>query len=224
MAIILCIETTTTNCSVAIGKSGLLLGLKEDDSSGYSHAEKLHMFINELLGECGLTIDQLDAIAVSKGPGSYTGLRIGVSTAKGLAFSLGIPLISVSTLQTLARKVKAEKDSKIISMLDARRMEAYTAVFNECNEQLTSTEATILEEESFADIRTTKNVYCVGNAVQKFAELLGENSEINFVETNPSAREMVSLAFAKYKISDTEDVAYFEPYYLKDFIATQKKS
>ncbi|WP_121666775.1 tRNA (adenosine(37)-N6)-threonylcarbamoyltransferase complex dimerization subunit type 1 TsaB [Mesonia aquimarina] len=224
MAVILCIETTTTNCSVAISKSGLLLGLKEYDSSGYSHAEKLHVFINELLTECGLTIDQLDAIAVSKGPGSYTGLRIGVSTAKGLAFSLAIPLISVATLQSLAKKVKAEKNSAIIAMLDARRMEAYTAVFDEDNQQLLNTEATILEKDSFEELFTAKeNIYCVGNAVQKFAGLLGENSTISFTEANPSAREMVSLAFNKYKISDTEDVAYFEPYYLKDFIVTKKK-
>ncbi|MDR6300190.1 tRNA (adenosine(37)-N6)-threonylcarbamoyltransferase complex dimerization subunit type 1 TsaB [Mesonia maritima] len=224
MNIILCLETTTTNCSVALSKNGELLALKEDNTPGYSHAEKLHVFINEILREENIEIHELSAVAVSKGPGSYTGLRIGVSAAKGLAFSLGIPLLSTSTLQSLALQAKPSKDEIVLSMLDARRMEAFTAIFDENNQQLVSTAATILSENSFEDIFSNKKVICIGNAVKKFEEILpsAKKATIKFIEANPSAKEMVKLAFDKYKISDTEDVAYFEPYYLKDFLVTKK--
>src|SRR5690606_37262948 len=128
MAAILCIETTTTNCSVALMKEGIVVALREDNSKTYSHAEKLHVFIDEVLTESGVSKNQIDAIAVSKGPGSYTGLRIGVSAAKGLYYALDIPLISISTLEALALQVE-NPDGYIIPMIDARRMEVFTAVF-----------------------------------------------------------------------------------------------
>ncbi|MBT8319527.1 MAG: tRNA (adenosine(37)-N6)-threonylcarbamoyltransferase complex dimerization subunit type 1 TsaB, partial [Gramella sp.] len=139
MALILCLETATTNCSVGIAKDGRLIALKEDNSKNYSHAEKLHVFINEVLSDAGVIAKDLDAIAVSKGPGSYTGLRIGVSSAKGLCYSLDIPLISVPTLDLLAYKFKGE-EGIFISMLDARRMEVYSAVYDSEINQLRDTE------------------------------------------------------------------------------------
>ena len=129
MGFILSIETATTNCSVSLSKEGKLIALKEDYSDKYSHAERLHVFIQELMVENNIDKGNLDAIAVSKGPGSYTGLRIGVSAAKGLCYALDIPLIAVSTLQSLAAQVK-ENHGFVIPMLDARRMEVYSAIFN----------------------------------------------------------------------------------------------
>lgn len=217
MATILCIETATTNCSVAIAREEEVLALKEDYNNNYSHAEKLHVFIKEILEENQLALADLDAIAVSKGPGSYTGLRIGVSAAKGLCFSLGIPLISVPTLSSLAHQV-AEKGI-IIPMLDARRMEVYSAVFDASYKQIRDTKAEILDETSFQEYLEKGKVYFIGTGVKKFEEIC-DHPNASFIEDKlPSAREMCSLAMTKYKISDTEDVAYFEPYYLKDFIA-----
>ena len=143
---ILCIETATTNCSVALGKKGKVLALKEDYSSSYSHAERLHLFIEQILQENDLKPQDLSAIAVSKGPGSYTGLRIGVSAAKGLCFALDLPLISIPTLRALALQVKQEKDGFIIPLLDARRMEVYTAGFSADRKQILDTQAKILDE------------------------------------------------------------------------------
>ncbi|MGB8706089.1 MAG: tRNA (adenosine(37)-N6)-threonylcarbamoyltransferase complex dimerization subunit type 1 TsaB [Gillisia sp.] len=217
MATILCIETASTNCSVAIGKDGEILAVKEDFSADYSHAERLHVFIKEILSENNIGLGELDAIAVSKGPGSYTGLRIGVSAAKGLCFSLNIPLISVATLTALAHQVK-EKET-VVTMLDARRMEVYSAVFNSEKQQTEETSAKILNENSYADILAQGKVCFIGSGVKKFSEICSHENAVFLQNKLPSAREMVALADEKYKISDTEDVAYFEPYYLKDFIA-----
>ncbi|MDT0686265.1 tRNA (adenosine(37)-N6)-threonylcarbamoyltransferase complex dimerization subunit type 1 TsaB [Autumnicola psychrophila] len=218
MAIILCIETATTNCSVAIAKEGVVLALKEDNSDKYSHAEKLHVFIEEILKENGLENKDIDAVAISKGPGSYTGLRIGVSAAKGLCFSLDIPLISVPTLTSLAHQVKTD-DGLIIPLLDARRMEVYSAVFNKNYEQLRGTKAEILDEDSYRSYLENQKVYFIGNGVEKFQKICAHPNAFFIDSKLPSAREITSLANNKFKISDMEDVAYFEPYYLKDFIA-----
>ena len=217
MPTILCIETATTNCSVAIAHNGKTLAVKEDYNGSYSHAEKLHLFIQEILGENNLKLSNLDAVAISTGPGSYTGLRIGVSAAKGLCFSLDIPLISVPTLTALANQV--EQPGIVIPMLDARRMEVYAAVFNSGKEQILKTFAIILEPDSFREYLERDRVYFIGNGVEKFQKIC-QHPNANFIENKlPSAREMVEIAVSKYKISDFEDVAYFEPYYLKDFIA-----
>lgn len=214
---ILCIETASTNCSVAIAKNGNLLSLKEDYNNGFSHAERLHIFIRDILAENNMQLSNLDAIAVSKGPGSYTGLRIGVSAAKGLCFSLGIPLISVSTLTALAYQVKEK--ALVVPMLDARRMEVYTAIFDKERKQILETSAVILDENSFLEYLKNETVYFIGSGVTKFKEIC-THPNANYIEGKlPSANEMVELAIAKYKISDFEDVAYFEPYYLKDFMA-----
>jgi len=214
---IICIETATTNCSVAIAHNGKTLAVKEDYNGSYSHAEKLHVFIQEILEENNLKLSNLDAVAISKGPGSYTGLRIGVSAAKGLCFSLDIPLISVPTLTSLANQV--EQKGIVIPMLDARRMEVYAAVFNLAKEQILKTSAIILEPDSFQEYLEGDQVYFIGSGVEKFQKIC-RHPNANFIENKlPSAREMVEIAVAKYKISDFEDVAYFEPYYLKDFMA-----
>lgn len=218
MALILCLETATTNCSVALSKDGNLLALKEDGSNNYSHAEKLHVFIDEILKENKLKATDLNAIAVSKGPGSYTGLRIGVSSAKGLCFSLDIPLISVPTLTSLAAKVALETGF-VIPMLDARRMEVYSSVFDRGLKQIRETKAEILNENSFADYLENNKTVFIGNGVEKFKTICEHPNAEFITDKLPSAGEMCSLAETKYKIGDTEDVAYFEPYYLKDFIA-----
>jgi tRNA threonylcarbamoyladenosine biosynthesis protein TsaB len=222
MATILCIETATTNCSVALSVNGSVVALKEDNPKNttgkkFSHAEKLHLYIEEVLGKAEITKHQLEAIAISKGPGSYTGLRIGVSAAKGLCYALDIPLISIPTLTSLAKQI-TEDATSIIPMLDARRMEVYTAVFNKVHEQVSETEAKILDETSYLPYLEKGTVAFLGDGTEKFKEIcLHPNARFN-ATVLPSANEMAQLAETKYKISDIEDVAYFEPYYLKDFM------
>ena len=218
MAIILCLETATTNCSVGIARNGKIVSLKEDNSKSYSHAEKLHLFINEALEEAGITIADLDAIAISKGPGSYTGLRIGVSATKGLCFSLDIPLISVPTLDLLAYKLKG-KTGIFISMLDARRMEVYSSVYDSKINQIRETKAEVLDEQSFTEYLEQSEVHFIGNGVAKFEDICTHTNAVFHKQKFPSAQEMAEIAELKYQKSDIEDVAYFEPYYLKDFIA-----
>ncbi|MEC3905785.1 tRNA (adenosine(37)-N6)-threonylcarbamoyltransferase complex dimerization subunit type 1 TsaB [Tamlana sp. 2201CG12-4] len=220
---ILNIETATTNCSVSIAKDGSTLALKEDNDKNYSHAERLHVYIEAVLEEAKVSANNLDAIAVSKGPGSYTGLRIGVSAAKGLCFALNKPLISIATLEALANQIKVN-DGVIVAMLDARRMEVYSAVFDCNHKQIRETQAQILDETSFMDYLKEGKVYFIGNGVEKTKKLITHPNAIFIEGKLPSANEMGLLAFNKYKISDTEDVAYFEPYYLKDFVALKPKS
>jgi tRNA threonylcarbamoyladenosine biosynthesis protein TsaB len=218
---ILNIETATKNCSVALAKDGKTLLCKEIAEEGYSHAERLHVFIEEIICEAGISLKDLVAIAVSQGPGSYTGLRIGVSAAKGLCYALNIPLIAVDTLQALASQV-TERNGLIIPMIDARRMEVYSAIFSSTLEKKREILAEIITENSFEDIQET--VYFVGDCNEKCKPVLTKD---NFVFLDaikyPSANEMSALSFDKYKISDTVDVAYFEPYYLKDFLITTSK-
>lgn len=223
MAIILSLETATTNCSVSLSKDGKTIALKQDSRNGYSHAEKLHVFIDDVLKEANVNRSEIDAIAISKGPGSYTGLRIGVSAAKGLAFALDKPVISIPTLTILAKQVKIEKGT-IIAMLDARRMEVYSAIFDANYNQLRDTQAQILDETSFSAYLEKGKVYFIGSGVEKTKQLIDHPNAIYIEDELPSANEMGDLAYEKYKISDIEDVAYFEPYYLKDFVALKPKS
>jgi tRNA threonylcarbamoyladenosine biosynthesis protein TsaB len=214
---ILNIETATTNCSVSLSKEGDCLFLKEDNHLNYSHAESLHVFIDEVLKSAQIKPSQLNAIAVSKGPGSYTGLRIGVSAAKGLCYALDIPLISVNTLYSLAHQIQVE-EGLIVPMLDARRMEVYSAIYNAEHQQIRDTEAQILDESSFKEILNKGIVYFIGNGVEK-AKILIQHENAIFIDGKlPSALQMIPLAYQKHKKNDIEDVAYFEPYYLKEFI------
>ncbi|TRW26488.1 tRNA (adenosine(37)-N6)-threonylcarbamoyltransferase complex dimerization subunit type 1 TsaB [Flavobacterium zepuense] len=216
MAYILNIETATKNCSVALSKDGQLLALKEFAGEGYAHAEKLHVFIEDVLRDT-IAFADLDAIAVSMGPGSYTGLRIGVSAAKGLCYALNIPLMAIDTLQLLALKISIT-EGVIIPMIDARRMEAYTAVFNAEYNKIRETKAEVITEGFFDDIAGP--IHLVGDGAAKFNEVLPAGKFIYHEDVvYPSAAQMAQVAFDKYKKSDTVDVAYFEPYYLKDFIA-----
>lgn len=220
---ILNIETATTNCSVSLSRNGETIVLKEDYDKNYSHAEKLHVFIDAVLKEVGIVPKDLDAIAISKGPGSYTGLRIGVSAAKGLCFALDKPLISVATLKSLAHQVSTN-DGVIVAMLDARRLEVYSAIFDADYNQIRETEAQILNADSFYEYLEKGKVYFIGDGVEKTKELINHPNAVFIEEKFPSSNQMSLLAFNKYKISDTEDVAYFEPYYLKDFVALKPKS
>ena len=222
MTYILNIETSTKNCSVSLAKNGETIALKELNDGGYSHAEKLHEFIKEVIDTANLSLSNLSAIAVSKGPGSYTGLRIGVSAAKGLCFALNIPLISVNTLQALAQSITTPLESFIIPLLDARRMEVYSAVFKN-NIQIKNVAAEIIDETSFNQFLKESEVYFLGDGAEKCKELiLHENAK--FIDNKfPSAQEMSKLSYNKYKKNDIEDVAYFEPFYLKDFIVTKSK-
>lgn len=221
MSYILNIETATKNCSVAVAKDGEVLLCKETADEGYSHAEKLHQFIESTLTELQLSYTDLSAVAVSQGPGSYTGLRIGVSAAKGLCFALDIPLIAVDTLKVLAAQA-GTSDGFVIPMIDARRMEAYTAIFNSALEKVRETQAEILTAESFA--ATGGKLYFVGDCLEKAKTVLTEERFVFLDEVvYPSAGAMAKLSWEQYKKSDTVDVAYFEPFYLKDFIVTAKK-
>ncbi len=217
MATLLCLETATTNCSVAIAIDGEIIAIREDNNNKYSHAEKLHSFIEETLAEANISKKQLEAVVVGKGPGSYTGLRIGVSAAKGLCYALDIPLISLPTLEILAQQVKIEAGF-IIPMLDARRMEVYSSVISSEGEEIRSTQAEILTDNSFIEYLDLKKTYFIGDGVAKFKALCSHKNGFFIENAMPSAKDMAVLAEAKYKISDTEDVAYFEPYYLKDFM------
>ena len=216
MAILLCIETATTNCSVALSVNGSVIALKEDRSNRYSHAEQLHVFINLVLEEAGVGKEQLDAVVVSKGPGSYTGLRIGVSAAKGLCYALDKPLVSVSTLRALAGQVKGT--DFIIPMLDARRMEVYAAVFGAQYELLRETQAEIVDESSFEEYLQQGPTTFIGSGVEKFQKLVTHENAKYVKDAMPSASDLVPIAEEKFMKRDFEDVAYFEPYYLKDFV------
>lgn len=223
MPTILNLETATTNCSVSIAKDGKLLGIKEHDTPKYSHSEQLHIFIQDVLKEANLALSNLDAVAVSKGPGSYTGLRIGVSAAKGLCFSLDIPLISIATLKNMAHQAKLEGIDFIVPVLDARRMEVYSIVFNTDIEPLRETKAEIIDENSFSEYTAKGKVLLLGNGAEKCKETLHHPNFSFDTAIIASAREMAFLSHQKFKVGEFEDVAYFEPYYLKDFILQKKK-
>ncbi len=223
MGLILNIETATKNCSVSISRDGEVISLKELNEGKFSHAEKLHSFIIELFQQSGFKMHDLDAIAISKGPGSYTGLRIGVSAAKGLCYSLEKPLISVPTLQIMALQVPSLKDELVVSLLDARRMEVYSAVFDHTKHQIRQTEAEIIDEKSFESILNNGIVHFVGDGAQKCMGVIEHMNARFLPHVYPSAREMAVISTRKFKMADFEDVAYFEPYYLKDFVAGKPK-
>lgn len=221
MAYILNIETSTKNCSVSVAHNGITLICKEISDQGYSHAEKLHLFIQDICEQAQLPLTNLNAIAVSMGPGSYTGLRIGVSAAKGFCFALDLPLIAIDTLTTLANQLENPK-GLIVPMIDARRMEVYAAVFDQNKQMIRPVEAEILTEESFASYTDTINF--IGDSNEKAKTVLTQDRYIFHDHiVFPSANQMSPLSFEKYKSKDFVDVAYFEPYYLKDFIMTTKK-
>ncbi|PIF00832.1 MAG: tRNA (adenosine(37)-N6)-threonylcarbamoyltransferase complex dimerization subunit type 1 TsaB [Maribacter sp.] len=223
MALILNLETATTNCSVSIAKDGEVIAIKEHNTPDYSHSEQLHVFIGDVLREAYLDRHGLDAVAVSKGPGSYTGLRIGVSAAKGLCFALDLPLVSVPTLESMAGQVRGSDVDFIIPLLDARRMEVYSTVFDKDLLEVRTTKAEIIEGNSFQEYLSKGKVLLLGSGAEKCIGAIEHENVMFNTEIVPSSREMAGLSFAKFKENDFEDVAYFEPYYLKDFVLQGKK-
>jgi tRNA threonylcarbamoyladenosine biosynthesis protein TsaB len=212
-------------CSVCITENDKVIASKELNS-GYSHAENLHVFIQDVLKEANLTVKQISAVAVSKGPGSYTGLRIGVSSAKGLCYALQIPLISVDTLQSMAYAVAQTKQEDILycPMLDARRMEVYCAVYDTQLENIIPVNALVLDEKSVEVFTLNKPVCFFGDGMTKAKALLQNKGHTLFIEDIfPSSLSMAALAFKKFSAKQFEDVAYFEPFYLKEFFTTAKK-
>ncbi|MFL2665879.1 MAG: tRNA (adenosine(37)-N6)-threonylcarbamoyltransferase complex dimerization subunit type 1 TsaB [Flavobacteriaceae bacterium] len=219
MSYILNIESSTTNCSISLALNGKLISIKEKNDESYSHSTKLHSFIDEVLKESNISIKELSAIAVSKGPGSYTGLRIGVAAAKGLCYSLDLPLISVSTLLILAKQIKVDSGF-IIPIIDARRDEVYSAIFDSSYNSVREVLPEIITKDSFNELISSNKLYFVGNAQEKCKRLIKKNSNLIFSshETFPSSNDMAGLSFDKFKNSKFEDIAYFEPDYLKKFI------
>lgn len=223
MATILHLETATKQCSVALARKGKLLASRRLLNDSFSHSEKLHTFINEVLEETSTAPDQLDAIAVSKGPGSYTGLRIGVAAAKGLCFALDLPLIALHSLEILIQSV-AEPTDFILPMFDARRMEVYTAVFDGDKNWIQKTSALVLDSSSFLDIVQEKQAIVIGDGAKKFQGLNPKiKAHFPALPSHPDARDMVTLAWEKYQTKDFESLAYFEPFYLKEFQITPPK-
>ena len=224
MALILAIETTTKNCSVALFYKGILLQLKEENCDSYRHSENLTLFINEVLTKENIVINKLDAIAVSKGPGSYTGLRIGTSTAKGLCYSLGIPLIAISTLKAMALGVSINQEYDFCCpMIDARRMEVFAAVFDDESNQVRGIMADVVDARTYKKY-LDKKVLFFGDGAMKCQEIINHKNAIYLEGIFPSAKDMGILLYQKFKNKDFEDVAYFEPFYLKDFAVGKKKA
>lgn len=221
MALLLNIETATKNCSIALAKDGKTIAIREIATQNFSHAEKLHVFVEELFLETQLKLQDLDAIAVSQGPGSYTGLRIGVSAAKGLCYALSVPLIAVDTLELLARKITIT-EGIIVPMIDARRMEVFCAFFDSNYNKIRETKAEIIDDNSYQDISET--LHLVGDGAMKFKDVLTDAKFQYYPEIEfPSSAEMAQVSFQKFQNQQFEDVAYFEPFYLKDFVMQTKK-
>ncbi len=226
MALILSLETSTNVCSVALTQQNTIVASKKlyEDKS---HSTYLTILIQEVMSQAKVALKDVDAIAVSKGPGSYTGLRIGVSTAKGLCYSLDKPLIAINTLRAMAHEVSIASGSAnlLCPMIDARRMEVYTALYDTELSELEPTSAKILDEFSYAETMIDHSVLFFGNGSGKFRELIGPgHRNARFLDDiTPSASSVGILAGEEYLNNRFEDVVYFEPYYLKDFVATTPK-
>ncbi|MFC3879254.1 tRNA (adenosine(37)-N6)-threonylcarbamoyltransferase complex dimerization subunit type 1 TsaB [Algoriphagus namhaensis] len=219
MAIILSLETSTSVCSVAIHEKGQLRALQEVNEPG-AHAGKLMDLITACLENSVLQIENLDAIAVSSGPGSYTGLRIGISAAKGLAFARNVPIIGVSSMEVLAHAARHEMNERslIIPLLDARRMEVYAEVFNDTLDSVSGVRPVILGEGVFENYLSQSVVCFIGDGVSKAKNIIS-HPNAKFSEASISARFMGEVAWKKFLIHDFEDLAYFAPDYLKEFKA-----
>ncbi|QPH39746.1 tRNA (adenosine(37)-N6)-threonylcarbamoyltransferase complex dimerization subunit type 1 TsaB [Pedobacter endophyticus] len=225
MAKILQIETATQVCSVAVSIDGKTVSVKEQSGQNL-HASSLTLFVEEAIKSIGLSYSEIDAVAVSKGPGSYTGLRIGVSTAKGLCYALEKPLIAIETLKMMAAGFLLEnRDYKglVCPMIDARRMEVYTSVFDAALNVIEPTSAKIIDENSFLNLLPNNQITFIGDGSSKCGDVLN-HANACFSDSNfNSAAYMSGLADSAFNNGQFEDVAYFEPFYLKDFVVTQPK-
>lgn len=226
---ILCLETATPTCSVALNEGNRTFALRECKGQN-AHSEKITIFIKEVLDKVGINYSQLDAVAVSKGPGSYTGLRIGVSTAKGICYAAGLPLMAVDTLHTMAFGMRDRLGSELqptdllVPMIDARRMEVYCAVFDANLNRVKDTEAVVFDEtfhlSSFTSHLSPSRLWFFGDGAPKLHALFDMVNQVHIVDDfAPSAAFMAALSDQALKTRDFVDVAYFEPFYLKDFIA-----
>ena len=223
MAFLLAIETTTKNCSVALFDNSDLICIKEHNSDNYSHAEKITLFLEEVMRTSMITLNEIDGIILSKGPGSYTGLRIGTSTAKGLCYSLDIPLVSVSTLRAMAFTMLEDTSYKYYCpMIDARRMEVFASIYDQSNNEVREIKADIVDEYTYANF-LRERVLFFGDGALKCKSIIN-NSNAYFLDgIFPSAKDIGILGFDKFVKKDFEDLASFEPYYLKDFLIGKKK-
>lgn len=220
MTYILHLETATKVCSVALSKDGELMALKEIAEENYSHAENITLFIEDVLKQAEISIKNINAVSVSSGPGSYTGLRIGVSTAKGLCYPLNIPLISVDSLLALSEiALLKHPNINLCPLIDARRMEVFNAIYNEKGEQIKPISADIIEADSYSEFEPF--VY-FGDGADKLQDIWKDKNCTIDSTILSSAKGQVNLAYKKFLAQDFEDVAYFEPFYLKDFVAGKK--
>lgn len=222
MGLILNIETATTVCSVTLASNGKDVLTQFLKSEKYSHSENLNLFIESIFKETNYSFNQLDAIAISKGPGSYTGLRIGVSTAKGLCYALDKPLIAIHSLKSLANLYQGNADF-IIPLFDARRMEVYSAVFTPDLKMKENVNAVIVNNPSYSDFLQKGKTVFLGPGAQKCQSTINHKNAIFDLKTQVNSKGMMSLAEKKLNQKKFEDVAYFEPFYLKEFIAGQPK-
>ena len=223
--LILLLETATTTCSVALAQNGSIIALKEVNERNI-HASHITLFIEEVMFAANKKYSDLHAIAISKGPGSYTGLRIGVSTAKGLCYALDIPLIGIDTIEALAsgftESFNIPDSSLLIPMLDARRMEVYTGIYRNDLSIVESVSAKIIDKDSF-NVYNDQSLFLFGDGADKFRAFFADQPEINFIDFSTSASHLNALALKKFRDSDFENLAYFEPFYLKDFLLTTSK-
>ena len=213
---ILCLETSSTNRSVSISNENKIIYTKESDGEGYKHSEFLHSFIEESMDDSKLEYEQLMAVSVGIGPGSFTGLRIGLSSAKGICYSKDIPLITVNSLEILAHKYKTIDDEILVPMYDARRMEVYFSIFDNNHKLLKSPTSRILSDDFFQDFPDKKKVI-FGNGAEKCKSFFNSN-EIKYIFeiSNPSSKEMGHISYTKFLKKDYSDLAYCEPFYLKN--------
>jgi len=228
LANILHIETATQTCSAALSAAGELVSFKESHIDK-SHASLLTVYIKEMFTETGRSPSDLEAVAVSMGPGSYTGLRIGVSVAKGLAYSLNIPVIGVSTLKAMAyaslqRKETDDRPFLLCPMIDARRMEVYLSLFDNKLNTIRDTGAVIIDETSFKKELEKKRIYFFGSGSAKYKDLTDHKNAVFIDDFQNSSKDMILLAYEQFRKKNFVDTAYFEPYYLKDFVATTPKN
>lgn len=220
---ILYLETSSKNCSVAISDDEKLLCLTEEVSENYKQSESLHTFVEWALEGAGISLKDIEAISLGKGPGSYTGLRIGASSAKGFCYGLKVPLIAVNSLESMIESFLGKNYDFVIPLVDARRMEVYTAIYDgKTGNEVTGTEAKILDETSFQEFQD-KRVIFVGDGAKKAREVLQlPNADFN-EEIYPSAQFLIKKTLEKIDKKEFEDIAYFEPFYLKDFHGVKKK-
>ncbi len=235
MAVILLIETSTRVCSVGLAINGCVKAIREDHSEQYSHSSLLTVFMDEVISEAGLGRDDISAVAVSSGPGSYTGLRIGVSAAKGFCFALDVPLIAVDTMEALATHaldVISDRDETIspvaiegllCPMIDARRMEVYHALLRADLSVFMPTSARVIDSDSFSEVLKAQKMFFFGDGAAKCKDVIQSPNAFFVEDIYPSVTGMVQSAFRKYQQKEFVDVAYYEPFYLKDFVAGKPK-